>query len=83
MRRGFEKRKDPCFRSSALMRFVRELDMCNTVAGTERLTAGFDFVGERAEEIGKHEVVAKLDEINRLFEINEKAGSSRASWRVQ
>ena len=61
------------------MRFVRGLVMCNSVAGLDLLTAGFDFVWHRAEEIGEHEVVAKLDEINRIFEIKEKAGSELAS----
>jgi len=57
--------------------------MCNSVAGLDLLTAEFDFVRHRAEEIGEHEVVAELDEINRIFEIKEKAGSELGSWRVQ
>ncbi len=74
---------DPRYYSSALMRFVRDLASCNPVAGVEILTAAFEFMRFRSEQLGNHEVVAKLDEIERLFEIKEKAGSKLASLMVQ
>ena len=74
---------DPRCYSSALMRFVRDLVISNPVAGVEILTAAFEFMRFRSAQLGNHEVVAKLDEITRLFEIKEKAGSDPPSWRVQ
>ncbi len=74
---------DPRCYSSSLLRFVRDLVVCSPVAGVELLTAAFGYTRERAEQLENHEVVAKLDEITRLFEIKEKAGSDPASWRVQ
>lgn len=74
---------DPRCYSSALMRFVRDLVVFSPVAGVELLTAAFGYTRERAEQLENHEVVAKLDEIERLFEIKEKAGSDPGSWMVQ
>ncbi len=74
---------DPRCYSSALMRFVRDLVVFSPVAGVELLTAAFGYTRERAEQLENHEVVAKLDEIDDLFEIEAKGGPGLGSWRVQ
>lgn len=74
---------DPRCYSSALMRFVRDLASCNPVAGVELFAAALGIVRERAQQSRNHEVVAKLDEIDDLFEIEAKAGPGLGSWMVQ
>lgn len=74
---------DPRCYSSALMRFVRDLHSCNPIAGVELFAAALCVVRERAHQSENHEVVAKLDEIEDLFEIEAKGDSTRASLMVQ
>lgn len=75
--------KDSRCYASALMRFVRDLASCNPIAGVELFAAALGVVRERARQSRNHEVVAKLDEIDLLFEIEAKAGPGLGSSMVQ